>query len=211
MADIDVQRRPPTTWIWVLLGLVVLALLLFWLLASTDPDRVAVVDPALEPMPPAAPVEPVPLPPVAPVAPVASVQQYQEECAPRQPETMALDHQYTATCIRTLAMALQDVLPQERRAAVEAELASARDAAQQLAVSPPDVVNHSQLARDGFTSLANAFTQVEQQWYPGLAAQQLRQTAESIDPAETLLEQRREVEQFFTRAGTALDRIAGTT
>lgn len=206
MADIDVERKSPMTWIWLLLALVVLGLLMIWLLADPARDQVAVVDqPAMEPAPPAAPVDP------APVA-AARVEEYRQQCAPREPMEMGLDHQYTASCLLNLVAAMEESIPAERLTAVQGELAGARDAAQRLEQSPPDALDHSAMARDGFRSVATAFEHIQQQWHPQLAqpVQQLSRTAEAVDPGEPLLEQRSEIQAFFARAGDALDQVSGT-
>ena len=56
MADIDVERKSGNNWIWWVLGLIVLALLLWWLIGMGDDDDVD-VDPvtatAVEPITPA--------------------------------------------------------------------------------------------------------------------------------------------------------------
>jgi hypothetical protein len=67
MADIDVERKSGTAWIWWILGLIVLALLAWWLFAGDDEPEVAGV---VEPAPVVAPAGPTPAnpPPPAPVA-----------------------------------------------------------------------------------------------------------------------------------------------
>lgn len=58
MADIDVERKSSMSWLWWVLGLILLALLIWWLIPDGD-DDVLVTDPApvVEPMDPvAAPV-----------------------------------------------------------------------------------------------------------------------------------------------------------
>jgi hypothetical protein len=48
MADIDVQRKTGMGWLWWLLGLIVLALLAWWLLAPDAEEDLAVVEPVAE-------------------------------------------------------------------------------------------------------------------------------------------------------------------
>lgn len=48
MADINVERKGGMAWLWWILGLIVLALIVWWFLAAgdDDPDTAEVVDPA---------------------------------------------------------------------------------------------------------------------------------------------------------------------
>lgn len=58
MADIDVQRRSGMTWLWVLLGLIVLALII-WAIAANDDERVAMEPVTEQPItPPATEMQP---------------------------------------------------------------------------------------------------------------------------------------------------------
>jgi hypothetical protein len=47
MADIDVERKSGMSWLWRILGLILLALIIWWFVAAADDDEVAeVVEPA---------------------------------------------------------------------------------------------------------------------------------------------------------------------
>lgn len=64
MADIDVERKSSMAWLWWLLGILLIALLAWWLLSGDDDPEVAAVDPVAAPV--AAPVTPATTPePVA--------------------------------------------------------------------------------------------------------------------------------------------------
>jgi len=205
MADIDVERKSPVTWVWWVLGLLLLAMLLFWLLAPTRVDRVAVVDPATEPMPVPTTVDP------APAAVPPALQEFQQRCAPRQPGEMGLEHEYTADCLRRLVGAIEGTVPQQQLGQAQPELQNAREAADRLARSPPDAMDHSQQARDGLSSAASALQTVQQQAYTDMGGpvQELQQTAQQVDPNVPLLEQRDRIQAFFDQAGALLGRMRG--
>lgn len=59
MADIDVERKSSMAWLWWLLGLLLIALLAWWLLSGDDDPEVAAVDPVAAPVTPATTPEPV--------------------------------------------------------------------------------------------------------------------------------------------------------
>jgi hypothetical protein len=208
MADIDIQRKESPNWIWWVVGAVILGLIALWLLMGIGRDQVAVVNDS----PVAAPVtEPIPGPIEVERALPAQVQQYQANCAERQPGDMGVDHTHTSQCLRQLADAIAAVMPADRLAGVEADLTNARDAAQRLEASGPDAMNHSQMAREGMTSISSALQTAQRQWHPELAGdvQEVTRNAERVEPGVPLLEQREPVQQFFSRAGQVLDRIAG--
>jgi hypothetical protein len=208
MADINIEKKSPTTWIWWVLGLVILGLLLFWLLTPGTRDQVALVDddPAAETMPATAP------PTAAPAGAAMVVQEYRERCAPQQPGQMALDHQHTAECLRRLADAIQTSVRQQPQAQADPHLQNARQVADQLEASPADAANHSQMTRDGFQSITTAFQEMQAEMRMGLDAeiQRLQQTAESVDPGTPMLDQRQRVQDFFNQAGNVLDRMTQT-
>ncbi len=208
MADIDIERKSSTGWIWALLGLVVVGVALFWLLRGSDGVQVAMVDePAMESVP-AAPTTDAPPTSALP----AALQQYEERCTASQPEAMGLDHRYTAECLRLLAGAVEGTVSADRLPAVQPHLQSAREAAGRLASSDSEATTHSQTVRDSFDSLASALEDLQRQWHADLESQvqQLNQTVEAVDPAQPLLSQRESVQRFFQQAGTLLNRMRTT-
>lgn len=205
MADIDIERKPSSGWLWALLGLVVLALILFWLLRGTDTDTITMTEqPAAEPIPTTPPATA----PTATATP-AALQQYQQQCATPQPQQMSVDHQYTAQCMNMLVEAITGTLPPDQVDAAQSQLQTASEAAASLAASPADATSHSATTQQGFMAIASALQTVQQQSYPELAGptQDLAATAQSMNPAEPLLDQSEDVQRFFEQAGNLLNRM----
>lgn len=212
MADIDVERKGgPGIWPWII-GLIVLALLAWLLIEWLGDDDDVVVD---EPV--AGVVEPAPVAPVAPTeagpgAVPAPVQQYLTTCAPREPQAMGLDHQYTSNCVQQLVAATEAVMqsPNLQGVDVQAQLQEARQRAERLAQSPQASTEHAGMTRDAFTSVAAVLDGMQDARYPELGTQvdQLRQAAQSVQPTGTLLDQREPVQDFFRQAGDVLNRMA---
>jgi hypothetical protein len=205
MADINIERKSPTSWIWWVLGLVILGLLLFWLLTPGTRDQVGLVDDD----PTMMPVTEQPAT-AAPAGAAMAVQEYRQRCASEQPGEMGLPHEHTAQCLRTLADAIATSVRQQAQAQADPHLQSARQAADQLEASPPDAMNHVQMTRDGFESIVAAFQEIDREMQMGLQPQlqQLNQTVAGLQPATPMLEQRQQVQSFFNAAANVLDRIA---
>ena len=205
MADINVERRDSAPWWLWALGLIIVGLLAFWLATAFGGDEeIATEDPA------AYPVETVPALPEesAPLAVAPAVQEYIDTCGPARSEAMGLDHQYTSSCVNTLVWALDAATSQQATAAgmVQEEMTAAREAASNLQESAAREEEHAQMTREAFTSIVAVFERLQAQSYPALEGQvsQLSQAAESVQPAQPLLDQRENVQKFFSTASEAL-------
>lgn len=215
MADIDVERKGPSIWPWII-GLIVLALVI-WALAEllgddaddtadqVDVDPVGVVQPT----------------DTAEGMGVAAMPQeadtYMQECTQPLPEDMemGLQHEFTANCLDNLADALDAVIARDRveDANVSARLSDLRDASQSLEESDATAATHSGTTREAFVSAADLIEALQQAGYTGVGTlqtevPQVREAAESVDPDTQMLEQRDAVQQFFGEAGDAVRAMA---
>lgn len=212
MADIDVERKGPSIWPWIL-GLLVLALLV-WLLVEwlgddddvVDQPVATVVDDTL-----GAAAAPVTAPVGATAAGGQQMQQYMTTCAPAQPQEMGLQHEYTANCIELLAGNVESISAQAQGVNVQSELDRARQNAQQLRQSAADTTVHARLTSEALSSLATAIDRVQEAQYPNMGGQvdQLQQTVQNVEASGTLLDQREPVQNFFRQAGDVLNSMAG--
>ncbi|CAN5840355.1 hypothetical protein BH23GEM3_BH23GEM3_20860 [soil metagenome] len=210
MADINVERKGPSIWPWIL-GLIALALLIWALtqMFGRDDRRTAgvvtdtmVTDtfPAATPMAPAATAEP------------AAVQQFAQWVDRRDAqEDAGLQHQYTVNGLRSLADALEAVVQQRGVDAAPArqEIETIRTNATQLEQSDWQSQQHANVTRQAFTAAADAMGRVHQQHYTGVVnldnqVRQVRESAQAVQPAQPLLEQRDTLHRFFERSRDAL-------
>ncbi|MEW5929336.1 MAG: hypothetical protein AB1941_17930 [Gemmatimonadota bacterium] len=217
MADIDIERKGPGIWPWII-GLLVLALVAWLLVEALADDDEAVEQPVAavtEPAPP--PADPVATAPAAAgaagaAALPAAAQEYMTTCAPREPGSMALDHQYTSDCIRRLVASVEAMVRQPGMAGVDvqAQLADARQRAERLVQTPETSAEHAGMTREAFTSLAALLGTVQDQRYPAMDGQatRLEQTAGSVQPSRPLLDQREAVQDFLRQAGDLLQGMA---
>lgn len=211
MADINVERRGPSIWPWIL-GLIVLALLI-WLLTELfgdDADTAAVVtEPvATEPLATTPPADPAMGAAAGMENLPAEVQSYLTACT-RQGGTpagdMAAEHEFTVSCFQQLHAALNAVSTTQTTTGADAtgRLQAMHTSVQQLQASDPSATNHSNLTREAATSAANAFQAIR-----GGTAGTVQQAAEGIQAEVQLLEQRDAVHNFFREAGNELRNLA---
>jgi hypothetical protein len=204
MADINVQRKGPAIWPWIL-GLILLALII-WLLASQwgRDDRAAVVDDrpvAEEPAPAAA--EP------------AALQQFAQRCVEASAQQQAvLEHQFTVECLRQLADAIEATAQQQglQLSAVQPQTQDMRQNAQQIEQLPDESLEHSNHARLGAMAGVAALQTLNQApGTPDATAQvnQAEQSAQAIQPRGLMTEQKDNIDRYFQQAYEALRNVSG--
>ena len=208
MANIEIEPKRRSVWPWII-GLLVLALVAWLVLAPRDEGDVAVVsapvatpaDGAVEATQPAG----------APM-PVEDFLSWVGGTEAR--ERMGRDHEYTADGIRRLAAALGAVVSQQRIAdtAFDAALIGLRQRADALQRDATADM-HALEAREAFLLAASTIEGVQQRRFPNLAAETTEawRTARAVNAQRPLLEQQEQVREFFDRAAAALRRMTAAT
>lgn len=217
MADINVTRKGPSIWPWII-GLLVLALLI-WGLAemlgddddnvdaiTTDeviPAPVAVEDPGLNGATLA-------VPPV--------VTEFAESCAVSTAAAdMGAEHRFTTDCVRQMTAALDGVIQRNNISGtdVDERLANFRQMADALEGSSPEATDHANMVRNVFMSASDLMSAVYQASYSsvqqmGPEVTQIRDAAQAIQGDTQLLNQQDAVTSFFREAGEAIRMMAVT-
>lgn len=207
MADINVERKGPSIWPWII-GLIILALVI-WALAElmgdddvVDTDPVAVVDePAASPVP--APVTNTRADSMAGPA----VQEYLAMCTGTAAE-VAPDHQFTSGCLDQLATTLESVVQRPDMAGLDlqAQLTDFRQKADRLVQSPNESTQHANWTREAFISAADLLDDLQDDRYPELEAgvERLTDAAEAVQADALLTEQGDAIHAFFNQVGDLL-------
>lgn len=212
MAELHIERKERSAWPWILLGLALLALLLWYLLGRDDVDDGVVADTAAGVVTDTS-AAPGAMPGAAGDAgAVAAFLAYTDERRARQDAD--LTHEYTADGIRGLAAALDVVARQDTvgGAALQPRLDSLRQGADALQRNA-ESMQHAEQTRAAFTSAAGIMAAVQERRFPDLGDEvgQVREAAEAVRAGAPLLEQRAQVQTFFDRAAAVLRAMTGTT
>lgn len=206
MADIDVERKSSMTWLWWLLGLILLGLILWIALWGTGRDAADTIVPAPVAGPEAREGDLAALP--------EELRTFESECTAdgAAPATdMGVEHEYTVTCLRGLREALGAITVRDTVGGVDVQgqLDDFEQAVDTLEASAADAATHSGLTREAamagtrvMEGMRDAYFRTSQEVGPTI--DRARSTAEGIDADTPLLEQRDAVRRFFREAASSL-------
>ena len=205
MAEIRVQRKGPSGWLWML-GFVA-TVVLVWVLVATFP-----ADDSIPATTQRAGEAPSTVPETAPTsgisgAPLPAVAEFLTFKDAPVGSPVGPAHEYTADGIRRLTRALDAVIETETVAgsAIRDRLTDWRAKAGRIQADP-QAVGHANQVRDVFTGAADLLSAVQQDRWPNSAhlkasIDETRQAAAAIDASRPLLDQTDKVKAFFDRAG----------
>jgi hypothetical protein len=209
MAEINVERKGPSGWLWIL-GILAAVGFVWVLVAMSRSDNFDETTAAAPEAVPAAPVRD-----VAPTTGVADA---------RAPEVAAFltfteapggsptgpAHDYAADGIRRLTGALNAVIEKGTVAgnAVQDQFKAFQTKADRIQADP-QATGHADQVRDVFTSAASLMSAVQEDKWPDAAdlktrIAEARRAAEDIEAERSLLDQTAKVKAFFNRAAAAL-------
>lgn len=205
MAEIKVQRRGPSAWLWVV-DILALAVVIWAIVGSRDRDSQAVTVVRT----PATPSIPQPAGTTG-VAPPAAVAAYLTFVEVPGHSIVGVDHAYAADGIRRLTGALNAVIEQGgrgNRTSVQEQLAAFRQKADRIQ-SDPRSMSHSDQVRDVFTNAAGLMAALQSERWPSADGLQreiadVKTAAESVQADRPLLDQSSAVKTFFERAAAVL-------
>lgn len=211
MAEIEIERHERRIWPWVL-GLLVLALLAWWLLymRGTDADGNVAIETTAGTVIDSVPGTSVGTRESAPAA-VNDFLSYVEEN--RAEQSADSTHTYQAEGLRRLAAALDELADRDTIGSVslDSRITALRNRADALQRNWRST-EHARYTREAFDSAAVLVEGMQRQRFSNIAneAAQLRQAASGVAPDRLLLEQKAEVQRFFQRAADAVRAMANT-
>ena len=192
------QRKTRSLWLTALAALVALILVSWWVLGRSSSSRAPVVAES------GGGVD------VADSAslPTAVDTYIQFVQGTRARNAMAVDHAFTATGIRNLAAALE-AIASAGGPDVQLELTALREQADALQ-QDLRATDHADRARELFITLSGLMTSIQEARFPGIReeVEDVKRTAQGINPASPLLDQPNAVQAFFDRSAAAVRRMS---
>jgi uncharacterized membrane-anchored protein YhcB (DUF1043 family) len=195
MAEIKIEKKKPI-WPWVLLGLLVLGLIIYFLVFydSNGEDREQITDTTVTTDQTQDPIN------------NNTVSEY-VTFVQADTSSMGLDHEYTNEALLKLTNATE-AMADEVGYDVERDIQNVRDYAQKITQDPFETT-HANNIRDAANILANVLQNIQQAEFPNLAnqASEVKNAAEAITPEELTLDQKQDVKSFFNSAASLLEEM----
>lgn len=196
MAEINIERKPPSIWPW-LLGLAAIVAVIFIWAATGDPEEERTVAQVSQDTTGTSGTA------------GGAIDEYAQfargEAGAGEAPQMGREHEYTAEGIRRLGGALESLIDQRPTDDGRARLERFQEIANRIQEDPTSA-QHANQVRTAFTRATEVLASIDE-----AAAHQLRTTAEAVDPSEPLLEQREDVREFFRQSAEAIERAARAT
>lgn len=199
MAEIKIEKKKPV-WPWLLAGLLIAALLVYFLIfrengknteAVTEADSITNTN------------EPDLLGVKENNGTVVAYVNFIENSK----EKMSLDHAYTSEALLKLIEAT-NAMANEVGYEVQADLEKAREYAKMITKDPFETT-HADSIRKAVDILTNVLQNIQKAKYPGLAdeAEALKTASESIMPEVLTLDQKDAVKNYFAKASGLLQKM----
>lgn len=191
MAELDVEKKKNPIWPWIIIGLIILGLIIYFLVLQDTNGDSDTDDPAE--------TEQVSREPLQNTTVAAFVSFIQEDTA-----QMGIDHEFTNEALLRLTNATK-AMADEVNVDVERDLTVVRDNAKEITQEPFETT-HANKIRNSTDKLSDALRTIQQAEFPDLGnkANNLRNASESIDPEVLTLEQREKVKAYFDQAADLL-------
>ena len=196
MTEIKIEKKA-TIWPWILLGLFILAVVLYFLFFrnnGNDNAAAANADTTTQ---------------------TALIEAHENNdtvasyimFVKADTTKMSLDHSYASTALMKLVAATR-AMAGEANFDIKADLDKAEDDANQITKNPA-ATNHADLIKDAATHIGTALQNLQHAKYPSLNTESdaLTSAASGIDPAVLTLDQKQNVQSFFDKAANLLQQM----
>lgn len=199
MAEIKIEKKTPI-WPWILLGLIILAAILYFVFRGNDEaETVGVVEDTTQN--------------------VAITQETTHAAAGdndavnqfltyiNSEQSMGEDHQFTSEALIRLTRAVE-AKAQQTGYNVEGDLSRVRQVSNEI-TQDASATTHANKISTAATTLADVMGNMQQAKFPNLnnQAQEVQQAANAIKPNVLTLEQKEPIRNFFQKSATLLQQM----
>lgn len=217
MAEIKIEKKKPV-WPWILLGLIILGIILYFLLSDNDrvddmddDDNMEEVDTTYQTTGTGDrntatwPDDETNRAPAA-TANNQSVDTYLSHVG--NTSRMGVEHEYTNNALLHLINAV-DYKAQEQNVNIQTDLTEIRNDARTITQNP-QATNHANHIRNAATKIATAMEKIQKEKYPNLSEDiaEVRTAAQEIDTSAQTLNQKDKINAFFNEAADALKKMS---
>lgn len=203
MAEIKIEKKGNKLWWWLLAGLIVLALLIYFLARDKDEGREAAVPTITEPATTSEAPATASLLGVRENGPTVIV--YVDYI--NKTKDMGLDHAYTSQALARLNEAIKEMAA-AINVDVNADLAQAKQYSEAI-TEKAFATSHANSIKSATEIQTNALQKMQQARYPELESDvaQLREASNAIKPDVLTLDQKDNIKSFFQKAAELLDKM----
>lgn len=211
MAEIKVEKKKPV-WPWILLGLIILGIILYFLFANGDDvddmddmNTEQVTDTTYQT------TEDTDMDTATWDNDTAavnseSVNRYITHVGDTQ--RMGIEHEYTNNALTHLVNAVE-YKAREQNVNIDTDLQEIKNEAQNITQNP-QATDHANSIKNAGTKIADALEKIQQEKFPDLSqdVQEVRTAAQEIDTATLTLDQKDQINSFFNEAADVLRKMS---
>jgi hypothetical protein len=208
MAEIKIEKKTPV-WPWILLGLLILAVILYFVFADDDTDDVYDDDDTEQVM-----------------TPSETEEDYSENTANWEDdnlsgddsvskyvahigdkEKMGIDHQYSSEALVLLINALEN-RTEEANINTDVEMEELKKDVRAIKEDPQSL-NHANSIKNVGMKIVNLMEKVQKEKYPNISqdVQETRTAVQNIQPSTPTLDQKDAMNSFYKEAGDVLQKM----
>lgn len=192
MAEIKIEKKKPV-WPWILLGVLIIALLIWFIGRDDDEDQEEIMEDVTEQVDTTDQID-------NDKSDSPEALEMYTDYIRKGEDKMGLDHEYTHQAFTHLIKALEETA-EANNYDLQQDLDSVNVKIDRIQRDPMSL-NHANLIKDGFQSISNVFTNMQQAKFPDLDGEvaQLQQYANNLNVNKKTLEQKNIVKGFFDEA-----------
>ena len=193
MAEIKIEKKK-TIWPWILVGLLVLAVILYFLFFRKDNDDNMSVETTTTPVVDSSNMN------------NSSVDAFVTFVS-SDTATMGLDHVFTHNALIKLIAATKSTAD-KKGFNIQADLDKAKEDADKITVDPM-VTTHADFIKDATNRISTALQNLQRANYPQLSteSQKVKDASNDISTADLTLDQKQTVKTFFNNAADLLKKM----